>query len=82
MPPGMLKKEKKEQERPMGQGMMRGSNTPWAQGPANFRNLLVASPVFPREGVTWLSKADDDDRFEQLNAFVFYLLSHIALQIT
>ena len=33
---GMLKKETKEKERPMGQGMMAGSNTPWAQGPANF----------------------------------------------
>ena len=36
MPPGMLKKEKKEPERETGPGIMRGSNTPWAQGPANL----------------------------------------------
>ena len=40
---GMLKKETKEKERPMGQGMMAGSNTPWAQGPANF--LYGCPPV-------------------------------------
>ena len=45
LPPGMLKKEKIEQEQPrdMGQGMMTGSNTPWAQCPANFKESLQPS---------------------------------------
>ena len=41
MPPGMLKKEKKEPERETGPGIMRGSNMPWSQGPANTRTNLV-----------------------------------------
>ena len=39
LPPGMLKKEKIEQEAQpgdMGRGMRTGSHTPWAQGPANL----------------------------------------------
>ncbi len=40
-----------EQERPMGQGMMRGSSTPWAQGPANLGSCWrQAVPTF-RGGV-------------------------------
>ena len=48
--------------RDMGQGTMTGSNTPWAQGPANLQLVFATSmhsyKVWEREGVSFsLSEA-------------------------